>query len=494
MEEKKRITPHTILLAVTLFVVLLTWVIPGGTFNESTGVYEQLENSKQGLWHFFAAPIAGFMNAIDIILFVLVIGAFITMVMKTGALQALVASISKKFEGHQYILIVILMLFFGFGGTTYGMSEETVAFYVIVAPVMVAAGFDVVVALLIVFLGSATGVLASTVNPFAIGAAVDGAVASGVTVGLGDGILSRTIAFVLFEAVAIGFTIRYAMKIKSDPSYSIVDSSVNAKYSSSETYEFTGRRIAIMILFALSFVVMVMSVIPWDQFGFDGFISIFDKISDSKLGTFLGFGDNGTDTTAYPFGWWWFGQLTVWFLIMTLIIGVVYSVKNDEFGENEIVSTIFDGFKDFISVAAVIGIARGIVVVLGSSGLDATILHYASEAMGGLPAIVFVLALLFFFIGMTFLIPSTSGLAGVTMPIIAPLSVSIIGAGGATIAITAFSFGSGITNIIAPTGVAIIACSMLDVPYGKYIKLVMPLLGIFLIMSIGILSILTVLA
>ncbi len=493
MEEKKRITPHTILLAVTLFVVLLTWIIPGGYFDES-GVYHQLEGTKQGLWHFFAAPVAGFMNAIDIILFVLVIGAFITMVMKTGALQALVASISKKFEGHEYVLIVILMLFFGFGGTTYGMSEETVAFYAIVAPVMVAAGFDVVVALLIVFLGSATGVLASTVNPFAIGAAVDGATAAGVTVGLGDGIISRTISFVLFEAVAIGFTIRYAMKIKSDPSYSIVDSSVNTKYSSSETYEFTGRRIAIMILFALSFIVMVMSVIPWDEFGFNGFIEVFDKISASKLGTFLGFGDNGTGTTAYPFGWWWFGQLTVWFLIMTLIIGVIYSVKNEEFGENEIVSTIFDGFKDFIGVAAVIGIARGIVVVLGSSGLDATILHYASDAMGGLPAIVFVLALLIFFIGMTFLIPSTSGLAGATMPIIAPLSVSIIGAGGAAIAITAFSFGSGITNVIAPTGVAIIACSMLDVPYGKYVKLVMPLLGIFLVMSIGILSILTILA
>jgi len=485
---KKRLTPHSLLFIITAILALFTWVIPGGAYVD--GVYEAHGTNPQGLYAILSAPIKGIFNAMDIIVFILVIGAFITTVMKTGALQAGVSNLTKNFKGKEIWLIPILMPFFAIGGTTFGMCEETVAFYALLAPVMLAAGFDVVVALLVIFLGSALGVLASTVNPFAIGAAVSAANDAGVAVGLGDGMLERGILLFILTIVGIIFTMRYANQVKEDPSKSIVaeyheENQKRFAISEDVEYKFDSKKRWIMFLFALTFIVMIIGVIPWAyKFDIMIFDNMYNKIAETPfIGNFLGFisggdWDNYDQGGVVALGDWWFGQLSVWFFVMTLVIGWVHSLNNLEFGENEFVNTIFDGFKDFLKVAMVVGVARGIKIILEASGVDATILNSASNALEGLPAPIFAIGLVLLFILLTFFISSTSGLAGATMPIIAPLAEKVIGDGGAAVAITAFSMGSGIMNIVTPTGIAIVSCTMLNVPYGKYVKFMLPLLGI----------------
>ena len=500
---KKRLTPHSLLFIITAIVAVFTWFIPGGAYVD--GVYEASGTNPQGLYSILSAPVKGIFNAIDIILFILVIGAFITTVMKTGALQAGVSALTKKFKGKEIYLIPILMPLFALGGTTFGMCEETVAFYALLAPVMLVAGFDVVVALLVIFLGSALGVLASTVNPFAIGAAVSAANDAGVDVGLGDGIFARGLLLVILTVVGIIFTMRYAKKVQANASESIVAEyhEENVKRFSIDTkaeYEFNAKRGTIMVLFALTFIVMIIGVIPWAwKFDILFFDNIYNNIAEMPvIGDLLGFVEGG-DWDNYDqggivaLGDWWFGQLTVWFFVMNLIIGFIHSFKNPEFGENELVGTIFEGFRDFIKVAMVVGVARGIKIILESSGVDATILNSASTTLEGLPGPIFSIGLLLLFIVLTFFISSTSGLAAATMPIIAPLAERVIGMGGAAVAITAYSMGSGIMNIVTPTGIAIVSCTMLNVPYGKYVKFMLPLLGIVTLICaayIGVLALL----
>jgi len=244
---------------------------------------------------------------------------------------------------------------------------------------------------------------------------------------------------------------------------------------------------------------MIIGVIPWfTKFEIQFFENIYNNIAESGFGKILGFVPGG-DWDNYDYGGivalgdWWFGQLTVWFFVMNLVISFVWSYKNDKVGENEIVATMFDGIKDFTKVAFVVGIARGIKIILESSGVDATLLNSASSALEGLPGPVFAIGLLFLFIILTFFISSTSGLAAASMPIIAPLSEKVMGSNGAEIAITAFSMGSGIMNVVTPTGIAIVACTMLSVPFGKYVKFLMPLLGIITLICAAYIGVLAVL-
>ncbi len=490
IKSKRRLKPHTILFIITAVVAVFTWIIPGGVYNDD-GVFSTTGyDNAAGFYDIFAAPIQGFFDAIDIILFIFVIGAFITMIMKTGTLQAAVQSIVKKLEGRERTLIIVLTLIFGLGGTTFGMCEETVAFYALIAAVFVAAKLDVVVVMLVVFAGSAIGVLASTINPFAIGVAVDAVGVEGVS--LSSGLLSRSILFVILETVLIIFILRYVAKVKENPENSIVydlKEQHESKFATSgEDFQFTSKRKIILGLFIFTFVVLVISVIPWTKFDFipfnDVFINMHDSLANSFFGKFLGLdattSDNywATDSSNAALGDWWFGQLTTWFFFMTLIIAFIHSYKNQDFGENEIVDTIFEGFRDFSSVAFICGISRGIKIILTQSGMDATILHNASEMLSGLPAPVFGILLYWVYIPLGLLIPSTSGLAGASLPIMGPLAENVIGANGSTVAILAFTMGVGISNIVSPTGMAIVSCSILDLPYGRYVKLLLPLLGI----------------
>ena len=256
----------SILFGIVVIVALLTWLIPSGQYDLDAdgqpiaGTYHRVEkvqevesedgtieevDTRSGLWEIAQAPIRGTIDAIGVVLFVIVIGGFLNVTMKSGALDAAIGRVVKKLKGKEKWLIPILMTIFAIGGTTYGMQEETIAFYALVMPIMVAAGYNGMVAALTIILGAGVGVLGSTVNPFSTG------IASGFAeISIGDGIIWRLLILIASLVVSIIFVMRYAAKVKHGEYKDDVAIKTNELATvSSEVPEFTGKRKAIMAVF-----------------------------------------------------------------------------------------------------------------------------------------------------------------------------------------------------------------------------------------------------
>jgi uncharacterized ion transporter superfamily protein YfcC len=484
-------TAYTILLSIIAFIALLSWFVPGMFWVGETLVKEV---RPQGIINVFYAPMQGFINAADLILFIVVIGGFVGVVMKSGALEAGIGSLLKKAKGNEIFIIPVLMFLFGLGGTTFGMAEETIAFYAIIVPVMLAAGFDIMTAVMVILLGSGAGVLASTVNPFAVGNAVSTAADAGVAITIGDGMLFRWISFIIFEGLAILFTLKYASDVKKDNSKAalgiMADESLITDISAETAPELTRRRKNILIVFALTFVLMVIAVIPWGAYGINVFYEIGDFINDKLwfFATSTGMAPDKAEswTNILYFGDWWFQELSLLFFISTLIIAKIAGMK-----EKEITESIVDGARDLLGVALIIGVSRGIKVMLVQTGYDVAILDVLSDSLEGMSGALFQVLNYIFFIPMSFLIPSTSGLSGSTFGIVGPLADTAATASGA---VTGFSFASGIVNIITPTsGVVMGGLALAKVPYEKWLKHMLPIIGAFFIVSIILLVLGTVL-
>lgn len=449
-----------------------------GTAEYVYAEFDDTNKNPQGFWQIVGAPIAGFYNAVDIALFVLVIGGFIEIVISTQAFDAGVSKLLNKFKGKEVYLIPVLMILFGIGGTTFGMAEETIAFYPLLIPVLIAAGFDVVTAVMIILLGAGVGVLGSTVNPFAIG------VASGATgVSVGEGIVGRTILFLLVEGAAIAYTMRYAMKVKHDKSKSVtadINAEIEAELEEVKQVEFTKKHGVVLVLFGLSFFIMILGVIPWAyKFNIMFFENINNWFADHL--SFVGFYNSAsdfyfsTDTSASALGDWWFGQMTVLFFVMAVIIGFVSGMDN-----HAITNTFVKGSKALLGVALIIGMSRGIKIVMEAGGMDATVLYYGSGVLKKLGEIPYIIGTYIFYIPMSFLIPSTSGLAGASMPIMGPLGSAVYGGTAGIInTITAYASASGVVNLVTPTsGVVMGGLAIAKVPYQKWLKHIFPFLGI----------------
>lgn len=477
----------SILFIIILLVAVLTWFVPAGqyqyvddtaaTLEPVPGTYQQIESNPQGIWEALSAPITGFFDAADIILFLLVIGGYLGLVTDTGAIGAGIGTIVNKFKGRETLMIPILMSVFALGGTVFGMWEETLAFYIIILPVFIAAGFDSITGFAVIALGAGIGCLGSTVNPFATG------IASGFAgISIGEGIILRLILLAAGLVIAIWYVMSYAKKVKDDPAKSLVYrlKEDNEKHFLSQSGEESGtmnvRQKAVLWVFAISFAVMILGVIPWaDKFG----ITIFEDLNNMLkglpvIGTVLG--------NITPLGSWWFGDITVWFLISSLICGIIWRWEEMKF-----VALFLDGAKDMLGVALIIGITRGISVVMNDGGLTATLLHWGEESLQSLGPVAFADISTAFFAGLSFLIPSTSGLAALSMPIMAPIA-DFAGV-GRDIVITAFQIGSGLVNFITPTsGVIMGALALARVPYGIYLKWVWKFVVIIAAVSVAILS------
>lgn len=488
MKKFKMPSAFTILFIIIFLVAILTWIVPAGeyqyvddtaaTLEPIPGTYQQTESNPQGLWEALSAPIKGFFDASDIILFLLVIGGYLGLVTDTGAIGAGIGAIVDRFKGRETLMIPILMSVFALGGTVFGMWEETIAFYIIILPVFIAAGFDSITGFAVIALGAGIGCLGSTVNPFATG------IASGFAgISIGEGIILRVILLVVGLLIAIWYVMSYAKKVKADPSKSLIYrlKEDNEKHFLAESGEevgpLTGKQKAILWVFGLSFLVMVLGVIPWaDKFG----ITIFEDLNNMVagipfVGTLLG--------NITPLGSWWFGDITVWFLISSIICWLIWRWEEMKF-----VALFLDGAKDLLGVALIIGITRGISVVMNDGGLTATLLNLGEESLQTLGPVAFADLSTVFFAGLSFLVPSTSGLAALSMPIMAPIADF---AGVARdIVITAFQVGSGLVNFITPTsGVLMGALALARVPYGTYLKWVWKFVAIIAIVSVVVLSI-----
>ena len=451
-------TAYTVLLIITALIALATQFIPG------------VQAAK--LSDLVMAPINGLNEAIDIAIFVLLIGGFLGVTTYTGALDAGIGSVVEKLQGRELVLIPVLMFIFSLGGTSFGMAEETIAFAALVTTTMIVAGFDPLVSVATLILGSGCGVLGSTVNPFLVSTSIGALNGVGIEVNQVIVIGTGIVLWLSSLLISIYFVMKYAKKVQKDKSATLLSEKEmnDAKEAfignkdSEEVVEFTTKRRIVLGLFALTFIVMVAAIIPWEEFG----VTIFAK-TDFLTGSALGS--------------WWFSELAMWFVIMSVIIGLVYQMK-----EQEIVSAFMNGAADMVGVALVIGVSKGISVMMSTTGLDNYVLSSASSLLSGMSPIVFTIVAFIIYMVLSFFVPSTSGLAGLSMPIFGPLAVSL--GFSSEVIISIFSAGSGLVNLVTPTsGVIMGALAIAKVDYASWVKFVSKVLVAIFISSAIILSI-----
>ena len=407
------------------------------------------------LYQVLMAPILGFENAIDVCIFVMVLGGFLAIMAKTKALETGIKILVNKLHGKEYLLILLLMFIFSVMGTTYGFLEESVGFYVLVAATMFAAGLDPLVGVATILLGAGSGVLGSTINPFATGVAVSAMKDAGVEFNQGTIILIATVLWLTTLAVAAFFIVRYARKVQRDKGSTFLSlreqAAAEKKYAKylknkDDVLKLTGKQIASLIVFALTFVVMIVGFIPWSDFG----ITFFDDWTGWLTGA--------------PLGSWWFYEAALWFLIASIIIAII-----NRQGEHGFVDTFIDGADDMIGVVLVIAVARGVSVLMAQTSLDNFIIYNASDALATLPEMAFVPLNYLLHIVLSILVPSSSGLATLSAPIITPLAANL-GYSTNVAAMTIVS-ANGLVNLITPTCGAIMAgLALAKVDYSTWFK------------------------
>ncbi|WP_438265838.1 YfcC family protein [Collinsella aerofaciens] len=447
--KKKRGMPSsfTILLALLAIVAVITVIVSGTSGGAVTAAR---------LSDFCTAPIKGFADALPVCLFVMILGGFLGMMTETGALDNGIAVLVQKLKGNEIMLIPVLMLIFSLGGTTYGMCEETVPFYALLAATMMAAGFDPMVGAATVLLGAGCGCLGSTVNPFAVGAAVDALTGVGIEVNQSIIIGLGAVLWIVTTAMSIFFVMNYAKKVKADKGSTIMsmqelkDAEEAHGKAASEVHKevkLTGRQKGVLIAFAFTFVVMIVGFIPLADLN-EGVANFFDAgaVYDADGNAVV----QGWSAliTGLPIGQWYFDEASTWFFLMAVLIGIIGGLS-----EKQIVNTFITGAADMMSVVLVIALARGISVLMANTGLDVFVLDAAANALAGLSGVIFAPMSFLVYFGLSFLIPSTSGMATVSMPIMGPLAVKL--GFSPEVMVMIFSAAIGVVNLFTPTSGAI---------------------------------------
>ena len=447
--KKKRGMPSsfTILLALLAIVAVVTVIVSGTSGGAVTAAR---------LSDFCTAPVKGFADALPVCLFVMILGGFLGMMTETGALDNGIAVLVQKLKGNEIMLIPVLMLIFSLGGTTYGMCEETVPFYALLAATMMAAGFDPMVGAATVLLGAGCGCLGSTVNPFAVGAAVDALTGVGIEVNQSIIIGLGAVLWIVTTAMSIVFVMGYAKKVKADKGSTILsmqeleDAEAAHGKAASEVHKevkLTGRQKGVLIAFAFTFVVMIVGFIPLADLN-EGVANFFDAgaVYDADGNAVV----QGWSAliTGLPIGQWYFDEASTWFFLMAILIGIIGGLS-----EKQIVNTFITGAADMMSVVLVIALARGISVLMANTGLDVYVLDAAANALAGLSGVIFAPMSFLVYFGLSFLIPSTSGMATVSMPIMGPLAVKL--GFSPEVMVMIFSAAIGVVNLFTPTSGAI---------------------------------------
>ncbi len=447
--KKKRGMPSsfTILLALLAIVAVITVIVSGTSGGAVTAAR---------LSDFCTAPIKGFADALPVCLFVMILGGFLGMMTETGALDNGIAVLVQKLKGNEIMLIPVLMLIFSLGGTTYGMCEETVPFYALLAATMMAAGFDPMVGAATVLLGAGCGCLGSTVNPFAVGAAVDALTGVGIEVNQSIIIGLGAVLWIVTTAMSIFFVMSYAKKVKADKGSTILsmqelkDAEEAHGKAASEVHKevkLTGRQKGVLIAFAFTFVVMIVGFIPLADLN-EGVANFFDAgaVYDADGNAVV----QGWSAliTGLPIGQWYFDEASTWFFLMAVLIGIIGGLS-----EKQIVNTFITGAADMMSVVLVIALARGISVLMANTGLDVFVLDAAANALAGLSGVIFAPMSFLVYFGLSFLIPSTSGMATGSMPIMGPLAVKL--GFSPEVMVMIFSAAIGVVNLFTPTSGAI---------------------------------------
>ncbi|SDK18780.1 YfcC family protein [Streptomyces indicus] len=485
-QQKKFTFPSalTVLAIVTVAVWLLAFLIPSGQYDRNEdgapieGTYKRVPSGQSfvdRLNDLFLSPVNGLYGVQDtktgqvgpdmegalygsagVFLFVLAIGAFITVVFATGALDRGISRLAHRLRDRGWLLIAGVMAVFSVLGTVEGFAEETLGFYGLLVPMMLALGYDRMVAVGTAILGAGVGVLCSTVNPFATGVA-----SSAAGISLGDGIVLRFAMWLVLTAVTIAYVVRYATRVRKNPERSIggfqPGDREKAATRTEEVPELTRLHKSVLVLLVLVFAFMIFSVVPW---------------SSALTGK----------ADATPYGWeldWSFPQLAAMFLVAAVLVGVVARMS-----EPKLSSTIIQGAADFISPALVIMLARGVTVIMNNTKITDTVLHSIEGVVKGTSSAMFAVIVFLVNLPLAFLIPSTSGHATLAMPILAPLA-DFAGVSRAVV-VTAWAAASGWMNLWVPTtAVTIGGVALAKVGYDKYLRFVWPLLAILFVLICG---------
>ena len=491
-KQRTFLTPLTILMAIIVLAAAATWLVPAGKYNtlvykdgqfiiqtpDSTitapfkketadslaiqiplkafetgeiskpisipGSYHRLPKKPQGIISILQAPIKGIYETIDIILFVLLLGSFINIFYSSGAIEKGISRLCYKMQGREAWLIVTLTFIIIVGGTTYGMDAEAMAFYPILVPVFLAAGYDLIVPLGVIFLGTQIGQLSSISNPFST------VIASNI-IGINwiNGITERIIICVITSAISIFYLVRYAQKVKKDPQRSIlkrIDGDVQSPYPVQNIVlsevKLEKRTKLLLLMFALTFIIMITGVI------------------------FMG---------------WWLPEMSAVFIGASIIFGIILRIPEKIFVEKFVT-----GAASLLGVSLIIGVARGVTIVMNEGHISDSLLYHSSLLVGDMPPALFIVMLMTLYLVFTIFIASTSGMAVVTMPILGSLALMLGIQGNDTV--NAYLFGLGIMNLISPTGLLLPSLALVNVSYKSWLKFITPLLiilyiicGIFLI-------------
>ncbi len=511
--KKFKMPPALIIVMMFLFIVgILTWFVPtsvvvsdeagnseiiyNAAFDDEGNVIENAGTDPVGFWDFFLAPIKGFANAADVAMAILVSGGLLAVLNKSGAMDAGIGVLIRKFKGNT--LIAILMIVFALMGTIYGSWEELPAFAIVIIPLFIRAGYDALTGIQVILIGAVCGNMADVVNPYAVGAAV--AAIGNDELSLGSGILLRLVLLVVLLAIGIFSVTRYASMVKKDPNKSALSGieGVNTQITSessdaqaSEETVMTGRQKASLVAFGIVILACVLGYVPWDSIPV-GNQTMFEYVNilQTKLsGTFLG-NLVGTDNFT-PFGWWYFEEFSVAWLLGAVAIGLINRMNLHDW-----VSTFIEGCKDLMGVVLVLSAARGISIFMGSkeSGMSITFIHWIQSVLSGVPLWAFAIAAVLVYVCIALFLQSTSGVSGITMPIFGALAFALFAGtaagstGGQVILMSAFTCGVNFVCSWYPEATNMGIIEMAGVPYNVFLKQQLKISGPLLIAAAIIIS------
>ena len=467
---KSMLSSYSIIMLLIIGLGILSHLLPNATF-----VGEEIVNGSgtvgATLSQILKAPILGFENAVDVAIFIMILGGFLKVIDKTKALETGIKVLVQKLKGKELWLIPILMFIFSVCGTTYGMLEETVGFYVLLAATMFAAGMDPLVGSAVILLGAGSGVLGSTINPFATGVALS-ALPKGLSANHGLVIFIAVVLWLTTYAICTAFVLAYARKVKNDKGSTILSlreqqkaEKAFSKFASDSKAEakLTGKQKATLCLFALTFIIMIIGFIPWGSFG----------VTMPSFTAIL---------TGNPLGDWYFYDSALWFLLIAILIAIV-----NNFGEKGFVDIFVDGADDMIGVILIIAIARGASVLMSTTHLDNYIIYNAAELLKGMPAILYAPLNYILHIVLSILVPSSSGIAALSTPIMAPLTQTLGFSVETNIMILVAA--NGLVNLITPTCGAIMGgLELAKVEYTTWFKWAFKVVLCLALMSIIVLT------
>lgn len=452
MEQKKKkfTVPHVYILLLLMILIfsLLSYIVPAGTYDMMTIVdnpetgherevvnpdsFSYVESTPVTLLQFLTAVPRGLQETAQIIFFIFIVGGAMAVVNVTKAIEAGMGRLIKNLKSKSWIIIPVAMFFFSICGAVFGMAEETLPFIPIFVGLMIAAGYDSITGTAVVFCGAGAGFAGAFINPFTI------QVAQGIAqVEILSGMGFRVVMYICMLILTVAFVLRYASKVKKDPTLSLMhedDIKREDVVDLEALPEFDGRRKAILIVFVIAIIFLVYAVVTWG---------------------------------------WYMDEIAALFFVMSWIVALI----DKNLGFNSYAETLGKGMADVAGGALVVGFARGILVVMTDGNILHTILHSCAGFLEKLPSMVSAVGMYIFQCLLNFIVPSGSGQAAVSMPIMAPLS-DLVGVTRQTACI-AFQLGDGISNIFTPTsGYFMAGLALAKIPWAKWAKWILPLIGL----------------